>query len=257
MKKILLLTLIGFCLCLISCYEINEIVEINENGSGTYATKMDMSALIELMQSIGSEEDFKKEGLDKQMDTVINFKSFTDTASDLTADQKKLLETGKIHMVMNMEEKKFIMDMDFKFDDLKELEMLMSGAGTSNMGKSFSSAFKGNDTTQRQVGGPSDLELGNVSQVYDVKVEKNRISKTLNKARYDSLMANPQMAQMQQMTGSGMEILYTQTIKFPRPVKTSDNAIIKLSADKRTATIKYNLLDAFSNPDKYGFVIEY
>lgn len=149
------------------------------------------------------------------------------------------------------------MDMDFKFDDLKELEMLMSGAGTSNMGKSFSSAFKGNDSTQRQVGGPTDLELGNVSQVYDVKVEKNKISKTLNKARYDSLMANPQMAQMQQMTGSGMEILYTQTIKFPRPVKTSDNAIVKLSGDKRTATIKYNLLDAFSNPDKYGFVIEY
>ena len=254
MKKYLLFATLGFLLCLVACYEVNEVVDIKEDGSGTYAAKMDMSGLLELAASMGSEEDFKKEGMDKVMDTVINFSSFSDTASGLTEQQKKLFRTGKMHMIMNMAAKQFVMDMDFKFSNPKELEMLMSGEGLQGMGKSLQAPVSG-DSSARALGGLGELETG--GQFYDIKVEKNRITKSINKARFDSLMANPQMQQMQQLAGSGMEILFTTTIRFPRAVKSSDNALVKLSNDKKTATIKYDMLDMFSNPDKYGFVIEY
>ena len=41
----------------------------------------------------------------------------------------------------------------------------------------------------------------------------------------------------------GIEIPYTITLKLPRPVKRSDNPLAILSEDKKTVTIKYNLVE--------------
>ncbi|MGZ5254296.1 MAG: hypothetical protein ACXWV4_08060 [Flavitalea sp.] len=257
MKKIFAILAISLTVLLVSCYEINELIEIKENGSGTYATKMDMSALLDIMESMGGAKELEKEGLDKKMDTTIFFRSFTDTATNLSAAEKKIYSSGKMHMLMDMSKKKFIMDLDFKFDDLQELQMLMSGVGTSNMSQGLKSIFGGKDSTTAPLEAPKDMEMDQMTQMYDVKVESNKISKTLNKQKYDELMNKPEMAQMQQFAGAGIEILMTSVIKLPRPVKKSDNAMMKLSDDKRTVTLKYNLIDAIQTPDKYGFVIEY
>ncbi len=45
----------------VSCYEVNEDIEINADGSGTYVTKMDMSTLIDMMQTYAGEEELQKE----------------------------------------------------------------------------------------------------------------------------------------------------------------------------------------------------
>jgi hypothetical protein len=62
---------------------------------------------------------------------------------------------------------------------------------------------------------------------------------------------------MKQLTSSGMEILYTTTIKLPRAAKPSDNPLIKLSDDKKTVTMKYNLLELLENPAKFAYKIQY
>ena len=70
-------------------------------------------------------------------------------------------------------------------------------------------------------------------------------------------MAKPEMAQAKQMMGGGFEILYTTTIRLPRPVKKSDNDMIQLSSDKKTVTMKYDLMKLFETPDKFSYSIEY
>ena len=65
------------------------------------------------------------------------------------------------------------------------------------------------------------------------------------------------MAQMKQLSGSGMEVLYTTTIKLPRAAKKTDNPLIKLSEDKKTVTMKYNMLELLENPEKFAYTIEY
>lgn len=257
MKRIFAVVAVAFTLLLVSCYEINELIEIKENGSGVYSTKMDMSGLLEIMESMGGSESLQKEGLDKSLDTMIYFKSMTDTMKNIDPKEKKLFSTGRMHMVMNMSEKKFLMDMDFKFDDLKELEMLMSGAGSKNFSGAMKNLFGGKDSSQQALDAPKDLEMDQMSQIYEVKVLPNKITKTLNKSRYDALMSRPEMAQMDQFAGMGIEILMTSTIKLPRPVKKSDNALLKLSDDKKTITFKYNVLDAMKTPEKYAFEVEY
>jgi hypothetical protein len=254
-KKILVVFLSIFFL---GCYEVNEEIVINADGSGTYVTKMDLTQMIEMMQSFGGDE-MKQEGLDRIIDTVISMKSFTDSAKDMSEEEKQLLSRGKLRMQMNIKEKIFKVDTDFPFKSYKELQMLLSGSGgmmalSNSMKKVFG---KGDQPDNAQPDTPKDPDLGQISDVFEVTVTDGSISKKFNKAKYDAMMSKPEMEQMKQVGSAGIEILTTTVIKLPRPVKSSDNPSIKLSDDKKTATFKYNFLEIFDNPEKFSYNITF
>ena len=100
MKAVKFLVIAFCCLWLTSCLEINEEVEIKENGSGKVSTTTDLSQLVDMIQAFGGDEFEKKK--DEKIDTTFDMKQFVDTASNLTADQKALLRTGKIKLKMNL-----------------------------------------------------------------------------------------------------------------------------------------------------------
>jgi hypothetical protein len=62
---------------------------------------------------------------------------------------------------------------------------------------------------------------------------------------------------MKQASSMGAEIPYTLTVNLPRPVKKVDNALAKISDDKKTVTIKYNIIEMLDNPQKFEYSIEY
>jgi hypothetical protein len=250
------------CVAVYSCYEVNEEIAINDDGSGVYATKMDMGQLLEMMQSFAGEEKMAEGGMDRAIDTVINFGSLLDSAEKLTAEQKILLKDAKMRMRMNIKEKLFKIDMDVPYKDFGSLQKLLSttagggGAMSEAMKEVFSDKKKEeqNDSTVQKGDWTPDM---NFTDFYDVKVSKGLISKKVNAEKFKELMAKPEMSQMQQLTSSGMEILYTTSIRLPRPVKKSDNPLFKLSDDKKTVTMKYNMLEMLSTPEKFNYTIEY
>lgn len=258
MKKLWICVVITISVLFAACYEINEDITINENGSGTYATRMDMSALLQMMQSMASEEEIAKSGLNRSIDTVIRLKTLMDTAKDVTPEQRRLFQDGVMKMKIDIKENVFNADVNFPFKSLADLQALMSGSGTGGLSEVFKQVFAKKDSTQAatnmddQGGG-----LDQMNNVFDVTISKNKIERKLNRPRFDSLMNKPEIAQAKQMVGGGFEILYTTTIKLPRPVKKADNEMIKLSADKKTVTIKYDLLKMFDTPEKFSYSIQY
>ena len=257
MKKIILVVVT--MICLLSCYEVNEEIVINENGSGTFTTKMDMGQMLDMIMSMAGEEEIKKQGMDQAIDTTILMKSILDSAKDATAEQKELIKDGKMNLQMNMKEKVFKAQVYFPFTSYDNLQKLMSGAGNSAGG--FSQIFKGvfdkKEEPKQQLDAPKEPNLEDLSNIFDVVVKNGTISKKVNQEKYKALMAQQEVAQMKEMGAGGMEILYTTSIKLPRPVKRSDNPLIKLSDDKKTVTLKYNLLDLFNTPEKFSYTIEY
>jgi hypothetical protein len=249
---------VAICVFFVSCYEVNEEIEIKADGTGTYVQKMDMGQLIDMMQTFAGEEELKKEGLDRVVDTTIYWKSMVDTAKTMPADQKELLKDGKMKLQMNMNQKVFKMDMDFPYKNLNGLQQLMSGKAMSGQG--LSSAFKsmfGKKDGEDQMPTPSGPEMGDFAAIYDVTIKNGSIEKKVNQEKYKALTERPEMAQLKQLTSSGMEILYTTTIKLPRPAKLTSNELIKLSDDKKTVTMKYNLLELLENPTKFAYTITY
>jgi hypothetical protein len=256
MKKFWISVVVVISVIFASCYEINEDITINDNGSGTYATKMDMSGLLQMMQSMASEEEIQKSGLNKSIDTLIRLKSILDTATDVTPEQKRLLQDGTMRMKVDMKENIFNADVKFPFKNLNDLQSLMSGSGMGGLTDMFKQVFSKKDSTQQDAQ-MQDQGLEQVNNVFDVAITKNSIVRKLNKQKYDSLMARPELEQARQMMGGGFEILYTTTIRLPRPVKKSDNEMIQLSPDKKTVTMKYDLMKMFETPDKFSYSIEY
>ncbi len=260
LRYTLVLVMLGF---LASCYEVNEEIVINADGTGTYLTKMDMGQLIEMMQSFAGEEELSKEGLDKAIDTTIRMKDMLDSAKDVTPEQKALMANGTMKMQMNIKEKLFKMDLHFPYSGYDNLQKLMagegnSGAGLTNMFKGFFGDAKtpAPDTTQI-IDEAKEPDMQDIASIYDVTVKNGLISKKTNSVKYKALLARPEMDQVKKMSSSGMEILYTTTIKLPRPVKKSDNDLLKLSDDRKTVTMKYNLLDLLESPDKFAYTLEY
>ena len=255
MKKFLFTILT--CLLLVACYDVNEEIVIRENGSGHYTSKIDMSGLLEMMQNFGTEADLAKEGLDRSIDTMIMLRTMLDSNKTLNADERAIMETGKMHMIMSLKEKKFTIDMDFDFRNNKDLEYLIAGMGNGGFSDVLKDVFQKDKPSEPQLDAPKDLDVDQFSNMYDVQVQKGSISKKINRVKLDSMMQRPEMAQMNQMGATGMEILYTTTIVLPRPVKKVSNPGIKVSDDKKRLTIKNNLMDVFEKPEVFEYVIEY
>lgn len=257
MKKIGLCVAVIISVLFAACYEINEDITINENGSGTYSTKMDMSALLQMMQSMASEEEIQKSGLNRSIDTLIRLKSIMDTAKDVTPQQRRLFQDGTMKMKIDLKENVFNADVNFPFKSLADLQSLMSGSGTGGLSEVFKQVFAKKDSTQGATNMEDQGGLDQMNNVFDVTITKNKIERKLNRPRFDSLMNKPEIAQAKQMVGGGFEILYTTTIKLPRPAKKTDNEMIKLSDDKKTVTIRYDLLKMFETPEKFSYSIQY
>jgi len=255
MKKLLFGILT--CIFLVACYDVNEEIVIKENGSGHYTSKIDMSGLLEMMQNFGTDADLAKEGFDRPMDTVIMLRTMLDSNKTLNADEKAIMETGKMHMIMSLKEKKFTIDMDFDFRNNQDLEYLIAGMGNGGFGDVLKDVFQKDKSPESQLDAPKDLDVDQFSNIYDVQVKKGSISKKINRAKLDSMLQRPEMAQMNQMGATGIEILYTTTIVLPRPVKNVSNPAIKLSDDKKRLTIKNNLMDVFEKPEVFEYSIEY
>ncbi len=261
MKKLKMVLTAMLTVFLVGCYEVNEEIVINENGTGTYVTRMDMSQLLEMIQTMGGEEELTKEGLDRAIDTTIMMSSLMDSAKEVTSDQKELLKNGKLHVQMDVKDKLMKMDVNLPFTNYGNLQKLLSGMGNSGtgIGQAFKAMFNAGekDEASDMPAQPKSNQMDQLNSVFDVVAQNGLLSRKVNKARFDSLMANPEMEQMKQLSDSGMEILYSTTIKLPRPVKKSDNALIKLSDDKRTVTMKYNLLELLETPEKFSYTLEY
>lgn len=257
MKRVILL--LSAVICFVGCYEVNEEITIDQNGGGTFITRMDMGQMLEMIQSMAGEEELVKEGLDKALDTTIFLKNIMDSAKDATPEQKQLLHDGKVNLRMNMKEKLFKAQVDIPFKKYNDLQMLLSGKGNSMSGLSqlFKGAFDQGNEKKPELDSPKEPGLDEMNTIFDVTVKDGLISKKVNLERHKALVERPEVAQMQQMASGGMEIMYTTTIRLPRPAKKTENPLIKLSEDKRTVTLKYNLLDLFDQPEKFSFVVQY
>jgi hypothetical protein len=238
---------------LASCFDIDEEIDINKNGSGEWKINIDMSQLVEIMQTYMGKNELEKQFPQKKMDTTLYMKYLIDTVTSITPDKKALLHDGKVHLNLDMNEKIFKTNSVFPFKNIGDVEKLRSVAGSNSFGAGQLLKNFGGDKSDNS----QDPDMSMFGSVYDFKIKDGMISSKLNKTKWDSLQKNPQFNQIKDAGSSGIDVPYSLTIKLPRPVKKVDNPIVKMSDDKKTITVKYNLMDTFQQPNKFEYNIEY
>jgi len=236
------------------CLDINEKIEVKKDGSGTVTMDMDMSQMLDLLQQYMGKDEMEKKGMSK-MDTTINLKDVLDSVNTLPADKKALLETGTVHIKFDMDAKVFTTHMSFPFTSQENLQKLYGALGDGSLGTA--QLFKNLGGDQGGAGGAPSPDINQFNGIYDFTSHDGLITKKVNQDKWKALQNDPQLAQVKQAAQMGMEINYTTTIVLPRPVKKIDNALAKLSDDKKTVIMKFNLIDAFDHPEQFGYTIAY
>jgi len=148
MKFKTLLFFIGLLTSLTSCVFTEELT-ISNDGSGTYAFKMDMSEMLESVKDMSNKDSVKEPEV---LDTIVFFKDILeekkDSISKLSKEEKILLnglEDLKLHMQVDEENGIMLMDfvMDFKnISELKDMQNKIAKAQALSDGKEQDNSLK-------------------------------------------------------------------------------------------------------------------
>jgi hypothetical protein len=163
-----------------------------------------------------------------------------------------------VHINLDIDGKIFKTHMLFPFSSQDNLQKLYATMSDGSLGNAqlLKNMLPGGQDGNVQRGGASP-DINQFNGVYDFTCKDGLISKKLNAEKWKTLQDNPILAQAKQAGQMGVEIAYTVTVKLPRAVKKVDCPMAKLSDDRKTVTIKYNLINVFDHPEQFGYTIEY
>lgn len=258
MRKILfLIALTAFCL--IGCLDSQEDVTINANGSGTYKSTIDMSGLFDMLQMAAMMDTSANNALqkfsDKNLDSTLLFRSFTDTSSTLTPEEKALLRDATMHININQKEKQFKVNMTYPFKKMDDLQKILELQKSNKGFNPFKKPTE--DSSFSALGGGDEAGLPNPDQVMNISYKNGLIERKLDQQKLDSLKAKEQNSPMQGMDEMMTSVTFGTVIHLPRAVKNATGEKITLSDDKKTVRINYTLADLKKNPKSLEFKIEY
>ena len=261
MKKIVAAFFVCFSLALVSCLDTEEKITLNQDKSGTYQLSLGIGnspMLQSALQQSGQPIEEK--------DTVIYFKSFTDTATTITAEEKAILENGKLHIAMHEDIKA---EFEFPFKDMQQLLYIKQHMfeliskikpPASDSSGNAESLFPGmgGGAGAPDMGGAGKL-LNPTSDAFIFSIDKNMISnKVKDTASLNEAFASDSMQMIKQMIPFIGDFNYKTTFVLPSPVKKySGGAETKLSDDKKTISFMNTLSGLLDKPETLEYSVEY
>jgi hypothetical protein len=256
--KTLFVALLSFCF--IGCFEMEEELTINEDGSGVISAKSDMGQMLQMLASMPMDDSMKKKkDWDRKIDTTIAFKPILDTLKGMTAAEKKLFENSSMRVNMHMQESVLNMQATFPFTSLTnfmKMRKLMEKfkSNTKNMPNPMGD--DGSPMGEMTSGNKNPMDALDGLMIYTAR--KGFLSRTYDPAKKKEMM---QGLKSEGMAREGMEMLeqmkYNTVLHLPRPVKKISNKLAELSADKKTVTIRASFADMVKKPQTLLFTIEY
>ncbi|MFN2438343.1 MAG: hypothetical protein ABR503_04020 [Chitinophagaceae bacterium] len=259
MKKFLLLIFIMASL-LIGCFETTEGLTINKDGSGSYALDIDMSGMFALMDMEKGEDSSASSVIPddrKNFDSTILFKSFVDTAKDLTAEEKALLHNAVAHIKMNEKEKIFKITMTYPFAKIDDVSKIMALSGSHKGSNTIQKIFKGNTAPADTTVGNTNPDLPNFTDMYNLTYKDGLLERKIKPEKFKEMEDQLKAAGENGMEEMISSVKMNSVINLPRPVKSVQGERVKLSADKKTVTINCTMKDILTSPKSVEYRIQY
>ena len=250
MKKISWLISLVSTLALASC-EMTQEITINKDGSGSLNNTSDMSSLVGMMKTMGGDSMTKM----SNTDTTISLAGIADSIQGLTAQQKKIINQGRMKLTLNMKDEKLVTKASFPFEKLTDLQML--NAAMPKVSEAMSKKLTSGEQMPAGLPISDKMQIRSFDDFFDVTISNNVLSKSLDKAKYATVPNDEYMKSIQQLSSMGSPITANYVINLPRPAKKTEGKALKLSDDKKKVTITVSSDDFFDNPDKFEYRIEF
>ncbi len=242
-----------------SCMNTTTETTVKQDGSGTVVTLIDMSAMIQMLKTFGMEDSLQQMGLDNKMDSTIHFKNLIDEVerqrgSSLSTEEKQVYDNSTFNLKTNFTEGVMQMKIFSSFTNLNQLNIINKlNEEAMNM-----SSFSTNNQENNKPEIPSSITKAMTSMklhASDGLIENVYVPKDTNNSEPENT-EEAQMLQQMNMFAPEMPVLITYNL--PRAAKNvTAKGVTKISADKKTVTITYNLAEVFNDPAVQSYKIEY
>jgi hypothetical protein len=256
-------------LSLLSCFETEERFEFRTEQSGDYVVRTDMSKMVEMFNSMAQLPEDSLEMMSK--DTLFLFKRYTDTAGNLTAEEKRLFREGTLQLTADWIKEKLIVTMRVPFKSTEDLIKIRKGlpaiAQKIGVDKETSNSMDmGNllglgagENNNGELNNPGSGSVPSFNFAYELMITPNSMKNILrDTAAFREITGNAEtrdaMSQVSVMMG---DALSKTVIILPKPVKNFNGMNGVLSDDKRTITFSYPFMDVIEKPEMAEFKIEY
>jgi hypothetical protein len=100
-------------------------------------------------------------------------------------------------------------------------------------------------------------EMSSFDDYYTYEFSNGELKKKLNKEKFAGVESDEYLKGMKEAAGMGLNMKVTYVINLPRPAKEVEGKGVKLSDDKKKATISAEIDDFFDNPSLLEFKIKY
>ena len=243
MKFKTLILFIGFIASLTSCMFTEE-VSLKNDGSGTYAFKMDMSQMMESMKDMSNKDSLKEPQV---LDTIVFFKDILeekkDSISKLSKEEQLLLEgleDLKLHMQVDEEKGKMLMDFMLDFTDISELKDMQNKIAKAQ-------ALSDGKEKDNSLKSKADIDYS-----FDGKTFKRSvIMKDLSEEELR------EVEQSIQQSSSFLEgTMYRVVYHFESEIQNVSFKGAVISNDQRTLTIEVPLDSVMKNPKWLDFEVK-
>jgi hypothetical protein len=251
MKKLIYFLLTGFMFFLAGCFETTQEITINKDGSGLFSNTTDLSNMVGLLKQMGGDEVGKL----KNTDTTISLAGVADSIAGLSPQQKKIIDQGSMKLSLNMNDEKLIINLNLPFKKISDIPMLKEAM--PRVSEAIIKKLPGTEQMPAGMSGGDSSKIKTFDDYYDVTMTDKLISKTLNKEKYAAASDDESMKALKQMSGMGSPITSNYIINLPRPARKVEGKAIKLSGDKKKATLMVTSDDFFDDPSKFEYRIEY
>ena len=250
MKKIFLILFAGCAVLLTSCFETVREITLNDDGSGVYVNTNDMGKLLTIAKNMGAASSDKMP--QQPIDTSFSFASAADSIPDLSAEEKELLKKGNMHVIMNLEDEKFISTMNFPFTSLDDIPKFNRLSG-----KMMMVSMKSRMPAEMSLGSQQMPEPSSFDDYFTLEFSKGELKKKLNKEKYANVDKDDFLNGLKQAGAMGIPVTTTYIINLPRPAEKAEGKNVKLSENKLKVTITSTMDDFYDNPESLEFKIKY
>ncbi len=243
MKLKTLLLFISTTLLLTSCMFTEEI-HVKNDGSGNYSFKVDMSEMIKSMGEMSPKDSLKES---KVLDTIVLFKDLLeenkDSIANLDKEDKEILEALedlKLHMQVDEEKGKMLLDFKLDFEDISELK---------NMEQKIAKAQALSEKKKEDKGMPSKAD---VTYTFDGKTFTREVTlKDLSEEKLKEVDESIKQSSSF-LEGSVYRLVY----HFEKEIKNVSFKGAIISDDKKTMTIEMPMDSIINNPKLLDFEVK-
>jgi len=255
MRKNLILLLALLTITLTSCLDSVEELTIAADGSGVYKNTINISGLFDMMGAMNNTQEGDSMRIsDQPIDSTIMMRTMVDTATDLTAEQKKLFHDAVVNVKIEPKDKAFKVAMTYPFKKLKDVQEIIAlsekrkGSGMLGLNK----PEEGDLPAMGNFDG-----LASISKYFDLNYKKGLLERKINQQFMDQVKSQDKLSEMESLASLLESMKFRTVINLPVAAKKASGEKLSLSSDKRTVTIETNMYDFITNPQALAFRIEY